>query len=127
MKIEVTKEWCVNMANLEAEADKDAPAVPERPISRLEPFTPTQARWVAQVLQDAAEDPMWAEHAEVSKATLVAAASALWFMSSQVETLAALMLKPKPLVEIGRCTTPCGECHLQPGERCDICGALQSA
>ncbi len=21
-------------------------------------------------------------------------------------------------------TTPCGECHLQPGERCDICGAL---
>jgi hypothetical protein len=20
---------------------------------------------------------------------------------------------------------PCGECHLQPGERCDICGALQ--
>ena len=23
----------------------------------------------------------------------------------------------------GRRTTPCGECHLQPGERCDICGA----
>lgn len=20
---------------------------------------------------------------------------------------------------------PCGECHLQPGERCDICGAMQ--
>ncbi len=20
-------------------------------------------------------------------------------------------------------TTPCGECHLQPGERCDACGA----
>ncbi len=20
---------------------------------------------------------------------------------------------------------PCGECHLQPGERCDICGAKQ--
>lgn len=20
---------------------------------------------------------------------------------------------------------PCGECHLQPGERCDVCGALQ--
>jgi hypothetical protein len=19
--------------------------------------------------------------------------------------------------------TPCGECHLQPGERCDVCGA----
>jgi len=31
--------------------------------------------------------------------------------------------QPKPLVEIGRRTTPCGECHLQPGERCDICGA----
>ena len=27
------------------------------------------------------------------------------------------------LVEIGRRATPCGECHLQPGERCDICGA----
>lgn len=21
---------------------------------------------------------------------------------------------------------PCGECHLQPGERCDVCGARQS-
>jgi hypothetical protein len=31
--------------------------------------------------------------------------------------------QPKPLVEIGRRTTPCGECHLQPGECCDICGA----
>ncbi len=20
---------------------------------------------------------------------------------------------------------PCGECHLQPGERCDICGAIE--
>ena len=20
---------------------------------------------------------------------------------------------------------PCGECHLQPGERCDVCGAVQ--
>ena len=28
-----------------------------------------------------------------------------------------------PLGEISRRTTPCGECHLQPGERCDICGA----
>ena len=34
--------------------------------------------------------------------------------------------QPKePLGEIRRQTTPCGECHLQPGERCDICGALQ--
>ncbi len=31
--------------------------------------------------------------------------------------------QPTPLVEIGRRTTPCGECHLQPGECCDICGA----
>lgn len=21
--------------------------------------------------------------------------------------------------------TPCGECHLKPGERCDICGARE--
>jgi hypothetical protein len=35
--------------------------------------------------------------------------------------------QPKePLGEIRRQITPCGECHLQPGERCDICGALQS-
>lgn len=27
-----------------------------------------------------------------------------------------------PRGEIGR--RPCGECHLQPGERCDVCGAL---
>ncbi len=31
----------------------------------------------------------------------------------------------KPLVEIGRRSTPCGECHLMNGERCDVCGALQ--
>lgn len=24
-----------------------------------------------------------------------------------------------------RQSQPCGECHLQPGERCDICGAKQ--
>lgn len=30
-----------------------------------------------------------------------------------------------PLGEIGRRTTPCGECHLQPGERCDVCGAVE--
>lgn len=22
---------------------------------------------------------------------------------------------------------PCGECHLRPGERCDICGAIEAA
>lgn len=26
------------------------------------------------------------------------------------------------MIERGK---PCGECHLQPGERCDVCGALQ--
>lgn len=30
----------------------------------------------------------------------------------------------KEVFEIRRKATPCGECHLQPGERCDICGAL---
>jgi len=25
----------------------------------------------------------------------------------------------------GLSATPCGECHLNPGERCDICGALE--
>ena len=64
----------------------------ERPVMRLEPITPTQARWVAQVLQDAADDPMWNARAEVSKALLSRAASALWFMSAQVETLAELKL-----------------------------------
>lgn len=29
------------------------------------------------------------------------------------------------LGEIRQQKTPCGECHLQPGERCDVCGALQ--
>lgn len=36
---------------------------------------------------------------------------------------ASAVREPQPLVEIRRRTTPCGECHLQPGERCDICGA----
>ena len=29
---------------------------------------------------------------------------------------------PKPKRNDGG--TPCGECHLSPGERCDICGAV---
>ena len=29
----------------------------------------------------------------------------------------------EPLAQIGRRKEPCGECHLQPGERCDVCGA----
>ena len=29
------------------------------------------------------------------------------------------------LVQIIQQTTRCGECHLQPGDRCDICGARQ--
>jgi hypothetical protein len=29
---------------------------------------------------------------------------------------------PKPCSNIGR--EPCGECHLKPGETCDICGAV---
>jgi len=40
------------------------------------------------------------------------------------KALAAAMPAHKPLVQIGRRTEPCGECHLQPGERCDICGAV---
>lgn len=32
----------------------------------------------------------------------------------------------KPLCRIGERKEPCGECHLQPGERCDVCGARQS-
>ena len=27
------------------------------------------------------------------------------------------------LATIRQQKTPCGECHLQPGERCDVCGA----
>lgn len=27
------------------------------------------------------------------------------------------------LTTIGQRKEPCGECHLQPGERCDVCGA----
>lgn len=39
-------------------------------------------------------------------------------------------LEKVPLVEIAPDSRagkePCGECHLQPGERCDVCGARQS-
>lgn len=41
------------------------------------------------------------------------------------EFLAAIPIKIPPLLQISRRSTPCGECHLQPGERCDICGAEQ--
>ena len=42
------------------------------------------------------------------------------------KALAAAMPVRKPLVEISRRVTPCGECHLQPSERCDVCGATNA-
>jgi len=30
---------------------------------------------------------------------------------------------PQPRRKDGE--TPCGECHLRPGETCDICGAIE--
>jgi len=33
----------------------------------------------------------------------------------------------KSLGAIRQQTTPCGECHIQPGDRCDICGAVGAA
>jgi hypothetical protein len=29
----------------------------------------------------------------------------------------------EPLARIGQRKEPCGECRLQPGERCNVCGA----
>jgi hypothetical protein len=31
----------------------------------------------------------------------------------------------EPLAKIGKRVSPCGECIIQPGERCDVCGARQ--
>ena len=52
------------------------------------PNTPSDARALAQMLTAGADDPMWANHAEVNKATLRRAADALRFMAGQVECLA---------------------------------------
>ena len=38
--------------------------------------------------------------------------------------MAAIPLR-ETLVKIGRRDVPCGECHINPGERCDVCGAQQ--
>ena len=40
------------------------------------------------------------------------------------KALAAAMPTRKQLGIISPQVTPCGECHLQPGERCDVCGAI---
>ena len=56
-----------------------------------EPTTPSDARALSHALMAGADDPMWADHAEVNKATLRRAAEALRFMAGQVETMAALM------------------------------------
>ena len=56
---------------------------------QLRPNTPSDARALAAMMQAAAGDPMWANHAEVNKATLQRAANALLFMAGQVEHLAA--------------------------------------
>ena len=41
--------------------------------------------------------------------------------AATLRALAAPAPFPKPRRQDGR--PPCGECHLQPGEICDICGA----
>ena len=51
-------------------------------------------------------------------------------MSRFIECLPADVRKKLSLHDIRRvCDNyrkrPCGECHLQPGETCDICGAIQ--
>ena len=43
--------------------------------------------------------------------------------AARVQTFLDAIPVREPLVRIGRRTEPCGECHLQPGERCDVCGA----
>ncbi|WP_440466913.1 hypothetical protein ACKI1H_27185 [Pseudomonas sp. YH-1] len=35
--------------------------------------------------------------------------------------------EPEPFPQPRQQSTPCNECHLQPGERCDICGAKAPA
>jgi hypothetical protein len=63
---------------------------------------------VAEWLRDALE-PGWRDEEQVRVS----------------EFLAAIPIKIRPLSPINRRSEPCGECHLQPGERCDICGAEQ--
>ena len=51
-------------------------------------------------------------------------------MSSFIECLPADVRKKLSLYDIKRvCDNyrkrPCGECHLKPGETCDICGAVE--
>ena len=41
------------------------------------------------------------------------------------EREAEMVSKFKEAIAPRQQQTPCGECHLQPGERCDVCGALQ--
>lgn len=55
--------------------------------ARPRPNTPSDAEALAASLTAAAEDPMWANHAEVNKATLKRATEALRFMSLQVDAL----------------------------------------
>lgn len=41
------------------------------------------------------------------------------------QQLAALSLELAVLREaVGEQMNPCGECHLKPGETCDVCGAV---
>lgn len=59
-----------------------------KPSIRPTPNTPSDALKLAKMLQEAADDPMWANHAETPKALLSRAATALTFMAGQVEMLA---------------------------------------
>lgn len=45
--------------------------------------------------------------------------------AERYKALAAAMPTRKQLGIAGPRITPCGECHLIPGERCDVCGALE--
>jgi hypothetical protein len=56
----------------------------------------------------------------------------LWFSPDELATIVALDLRAKKVAAVkamfpgaeivGESAKPCGECHLKPGEKCDICG-----
>lgn len=79
---EVAKAWHL--------CEASHPKLPLLPAAAPRPNTPGQARELAQMLQDSADDPMWPDHSKVRKSLLARAAEALQLMANQVETLAEL-------------------------------------
>ena len=92
----------------------------------------TQRKFDALV--DETRDALFAHCKEVSDGERHACSIAVWMTKMDATAddaddkgVAGWLDEAEARVKRRGAKTPCGECHLQPGERCDVCGASSGA